>query len=338
MMQIMRPLAIALTALTSTLAFAAGPPEKEISNGQIRAKVYLPDAKNGYYRGVRFDWAGVIHSLEYKGHDYYGPWFTDRRPDVKDFVYEGAGIVTGPASSIMGPAEAFAPIGYEEAKPGGTFVKVGVGVLRKPDAANYDNYRNYELVDGGKWNIASTKDSIVFTQELKSPDGYGYVYTKTIRLVNGKPQMLLQHTLKNTGTRPIKSNVYNHNFFVLDGKSPGPGCVIETPFVIQPPRPMAGDLATIQGRRIVYEKPLAGEDRVQTGIGGFSASASDYDFRVENAAAGAGMRVTGDKPLLRAMLWSIRSTISVEPFVDIAVEPGQQTSWNLTYDYYTLPR
>ena len=35
----------------------------EISNGLITAKIYLPDANNGYYRSTRFDWLGAIYSL-----------------------------------------------------------------------------------------------------------------------------------------------------------------------------------------------------------------------------------------------------------------------------------
>ncbi|MGH2564453.1 MAG: hypothetical protein ACRDE5_08070, partial [Ginsengibacter sp.] len=46
------------------------PPEAEITNGLITAKLYLPDAENGYYRGSRFDWSGVISDLQYKGHSY----------------------------------------------------------------------------------------------------------------------------------------------------------------------------------------------------------------------------------------------------------------------------
>ena len=41
-------------------------PEAQISNGQIRAKLYLPDARRGFYRSTRFDWSGVIASLEYQ--------------------------------------------------------------------------------------------------------------------------------------------------------------------------------------------------------------------------------------------------------------------------------
>jgi hypothetical protein len=36
-------------------------------------------------------------------------------------------------------------------------------------------------------------------------------------------------------------------------------------------------------------------------------------------------------------LWSIRSVLSIEPFVDVSLEPGSQSSWKYDYEYYTLP-
>src|SRR5215211_3744140 len=69
------------------------PPAADISNGELRAKLYLPDAQRGFYRSTRFDWSGVIASLELKGHQYYGPWFTGSDPSVRDFVYRDADIL-----------------------------------------------------------------------------------------------------------------------------------------------------------------------------------------------------------------------------------------------------
>src|SRR5262245_41152258 len=62
------------------------PPSVQISNGVITATVYLPDATAGYYRGTRFDWAGVIGRFEFRGHTFYAPWFTKMDPTVRDFV------------------------------------------------------------------------------------------------------------------------------------------------------------------------------------------------------------------------------------------------------------
>src|SRR3982750_4492644 len=68
--------ACAVASLPAMHAAAATPPSVQISNGAITATVYLPDAEAGFYRGTRFDWAGVIGALEYRGHTFYAPWFT----------------------------------------------------------------------------------------------------------------------------------------------------------------------------------------------------------------------------------------------------------------------
>src|SRR5579863_10509182 len=126
-------LVLVLLGASSGYLGGADVPMAEISNGEIQAKVYLPDAKFGFYRATRFDWSGVIYSLQSHGHEYYGRWFQATDPAVHDFVYKGSDIVASPCTSITGPADEFAPLGWEEAKPRGTFVKIGVGDLRKPD-------------------------------------------------------------------------------------------------------------------------------------------------------------------------------------------------------------
>ena len=182
-------------------AFAADFPQAEISNGQIRAKIYLPDAQNGFYRSTRFDWSGVISSLEFGGHNYYGPWFTKQDPAVRDFIYKDSDIVVSSESGSMGPADEFqTPLGYDAAAAGGTFIKIGVGVLRKADSTPYSAYKKYEIVDSGKWSVRKGADFVEFTQELTdAATGYGYLYRKTVRLTPGKPEMVMEHSLKNTG-------------------------------------------------------------------------------------------------------------------------------------------
>jgi hypothetical protein len=100
----------------------------------------------------------VIGSLKFAGHEFYPPWFQRTDPAVHDFVYAGADIVAGPCTAITGPSEEFVAngkaLGFDDAKPGGTFIKIGVGVLRRPDDRPYDPYRLYPLADGGRWTPA----------------------------------------------------------------------------------------------------------------------------------------------------------------------------------------
>jgi len=331
-------LAIASFGLAGGFARAADFPAAEITNSQIRVRIYLPDAKKGYYRGTRFDWSGVIYSLQYKSHEFYGPWFQKVDDGVHDFVYQGQQIVAGPCSAITGPVDEFAPVGFNEAKSGESFLKIGVGMLRKPDNANYDKYRLYEISAGGQWTVRKGGEFVEFRQELRDrASGYGYYYEKNVRLTKGMPGMTLVHRFRNTGEKPIQTSVYNHNFLVMDNQPPGPDFVITLPFVITSRRPPNKELAEIRGNQIVYLKTLAGRDVVATPIQGFGNTANDHEICIENRKLGVGVKIRGDRPLINESLWAIRSVIAMEPFISVGVGPDQEFSWSTTYEYYSLP-
>ncbi len=322
----------------SALSFAAEYPQASISNGQITAKVYLPDAVNGYYRSTRFDWSGALYSLEYKGHNYYGAWYDRVDPKVINWVFDGTDIVSGPCSALYGPVNEFqTPLGWDDAKPGGTFIKIGVGVLRRGDG-DYNRYRPYDVLNPGKWTVKKHKDSIEFQQELSdTSSGYAYVYRKVIRLEKGKPNMVIEHSLKNTGKKAIESSVYNHNFVVLDKQPPGPDFTFRVPFQIMPMRPLNKGVVELRGNEVVYLRPLTGKDEQAVLMQGFSDSASDSEIVMENKKVGAGIRIRSDRPLVRELLWSIRTVIAVEPYVAINVQPGAEFTWKDMFEYYTLP-
>ncbi len=327
-----------MLAAAPCLLPAASYPEAKIANGQIRVKLNLPDAHNGYYRGTRFDWSGVIASLEYKGHTYFGPFYDKFDPGVYDVDLKN-GIVAGPISAISGPVDEFGSAdgttqGYAEAKPGGTFIKIGVGVLRKPDEPKYDKFKMYEIADPGKWTIQRHSDSIEFTQEVNDrASGYGYVYTKVLRLVIGHPEMRIEHTLKNTGSKAIAGNVYNHNFFVIDHQPTGPGVVVQFPFQIIDTVDMKG-LAEVRGKQIEYLRVLGNGDSAATPIQGFGDAVKDNDITVENHKTGAGVHVVGDQPLAKIYFWSVKTTVCPEAYVNYDVQPGQESKWSLHYQFY----
>jgi hypothetical protein len=318
----------------------AEPPQADITNGELHVKLYLPDAHQGYYRGARFDWSGVIAALEYEGHNYYGRWYDRVDPGVHDFQYQGTEIVASTCSGLTGPVEEFqtnhSALGFDEAQVGGTFIKIGVGVLRK-DSLEYDFVKQYELVDPGQWSVKRGHDSVEFTHELADRStGYAYIYRKTVRLVAGKPEMVLKHSLKNTGRLAIHTSVYNHNFLALDQAAPGPDFIITLPFQIQSPHPPNKDLAEIRGNQFVYLKTLEDQDVVYTPLLGFRDSPRDNEIRIENRRVGAGMVIRGNRPLSNLNLWSIRTVLAVEPFITMTISPGSEFTWETSYHYYTL--
>jgi hypothetical protein len=322
--------------ITVCLALGQAPvsefPQAEISNSQIRAKVYLPDAQSGYYRGTRFDWSGAIFSLEWKpfdsaqggGHTYFGQWFERHDPKIHD-------AITGPVDEFLTNDSG---LGYQEAQAGQTFVRIGVGAVRKPEEAAYRRFATYDIVDSGKWTVNKGSDRIEFVHELGDTNGYAYVYRKTLRLI--KDTLVLEHVLRNVGKKTITTSVYNHDFFMLDSQPTGPDFVVRFPFEPRALAPLKG-LGETRGKEIVVLQELQPRQTLFSELQGFGTSAKDHDFRVENRKTGAGVRQTGDRPISKLIFWSARTTVCPEAYIDLSIEPGKASSWRITYEFYQVP-
>ena len=295
-------------------------PAVRISNGLATAVLYLPDTERGYYRGTRFDWSGLVAALEVNGHSYFGRWFADYDPKKHD-------AVAGPAQDwVTGQ-------GFDAAPVGGTFVKIGVGVLRKP-AEMPRGFPTLEIVDPGRWSTQVRADAVDFIHEVSDPaSGYGYRHIKTVSLPTGAAEMVMTQRLESTGVNPIDTQMYNHNFFVLDGQPSGPDVEVSFPFVLEPYN-MRGDAVEVTGNMIRYVKAVDGSVRMQ--LRGFGPAVSDYAIRVENKRTGAGVLVTSDTPLSDLVFWSSPRTTCPEAYIHVQADRDRPMSWETKYSFYSL--
>jgi len=314
-----------LLPLAALRLAAATFPQAEITNGSVRATLYLPDTEKGYYRATRFDWAGVIAALTYRGHSYFGQWFDQYDPQIHD--------------AISGPVEEFlSERAWADTKPGEPFMKIGVGFIRKPSAAAYQFSKTYDFIDAGRWTVKTQPDQVEFTQELSDEaSGYGYVYKKTVRLAKDKPDLVLEHSLKNTGQKTIETSVYDHNFFVIDEQPPGPDFTVRFPFTLEPRDADLKNIAELRGDVVAFIRVLKKGENVYTHLVGFGDDPKDYNIRVENSKTGAGVRVTADQPLSALVFWASSTTLCPEAFIKMSIEPGDEFKWQITYHFYTLP-
>jgi hypothetical protein len=297
-------------------------PQAQLTNGLVHVRLYLPDTARGYYRGTRFDWSGVMPDLDYMGHTYSGQWFKKYAPTTHD--------------ALMGPVESFAPLGYEAAQPGGRFVAIGIGALTRIDEKPYNPFRYYPIANPGKWTIKTGRDKTVFVQTL-SDSGYAYTYTKAVRLVKGKAELVLEHTLKNTGDKTMETDVYDHNLFMFDRQPTGPGMVISFPFTLSATQARRiGDIAAIRDSQVVFLRRPADKEDAYCILSGYGDSPGDYDIRIENHRTGAGMRITCDRPLSNLVFWASATTACPEAYVHVKVGPGETFSWTIFYQLYTL--
>lgn len=317
----MKALIFVLVFFLFGTSYAQEIPQTEINNGIIHAKIYLPHSKDGYYRAARFDWSGVIPELSFKGHSYFGKWFEKYDPSSHD--------------AIMGPVDVFSPLDYDLTMPGDSFVKIGVGVLNKPNGSPYSFNGSYAILDHGEWEIQEQADQVEFIHKVNDRD-YSHEYSKTVQLIKGEPRMIIKHSLKNMGRKKIETDVYNHNFFVIDNQPIGPDFEVKFPFTLSTDDPINKDLAMIVGDKITFVNELKEKQYVFYGLNGFGNSHKDYDIRIENQKTKAGVRITSDRPLSKLAFWSSNKTLSPEPYTQINIEPGETFHWDIIYEFYIL--
>lgn len=293
-------------------------PVAEISNKYIRAKIYLPDRENGFYRATRFDWSGIIFSLVYNGHQFSGQWFEKYDPEIHD--------------AICGPVDEFAPVGFDAAIIGEEFLKIGIGTLCK-SSVDFQRFGLYQIMNPGKWEIIQDSSRIVFRHLLTSAS-YSYIYTKTVSLSEDKPVLMLHCSLKNLGKQPLESNVFNHNFFVIDRQVTGPDTRIIFPFKPEGDWRNPESPVTIRKNEIVFTRHLdKGETVFMENMHGFNPD-ENYHFQVENHAAKAGVHIMGNRHPYRMVFWASRLTVCPEAFIKLSVDPQEEFTWSNDYELY----
>ena len=294
-------------------------PETTISNGMLTVKIATPGKADSYYRGLRFEQAGMITSLKFNGHEYSAEFPVKNRNPL---MYQDA----------SGPAEEFQePLGFYEAESGGPFLKIGVGLLQKVLSNVYHHYTAYYPVERFPWEIETHENSMCFVQKVQDKLGWSYDYRKTVRLEPDKPVMHIEHEFKNTGSKRIITNHYNHNFTLIDNKPPSEDYKLEfafTPIMITGvfPRSM------FRGKTVTIQRKLF--DGVS--LAGFK-TAEDNRVKISDSKTGASVEISGDFTPYKYNLYVADTennrAICPEPFILIDLKPGESIKWAYKYEF-----
>lgn len=282
-----------------------------ISEDGLEAQLCFPSAEEGYYRGTRFDHAGIFRKITRPGHVYADEWFDSPDPYRHD--------------NVCGPSEEFV-IAPEDLTGTGEFLKIGVGRLFKAECGPYDRFRLFEIADPGERTLEKGGNYAEFTHLMKDE----YLYSKRIEL-SGSGKMTIAHTLRNLSKKKLSSFFYNHNFFTLDNLGTGPDSVIEFPYEPSGHWREVLDNVSIRKNRIVFSSPLQKGGKTAF-IGDLSAE-NPFSFRICNAASGAGVEFGGDAPVSHCVFWSNHRISCVEPYIRIEAEPGETFTWALHYNF-----
>lgn len=298
-------------------------PQAKISNENIQATFYLPDNQKGYYRATRFDWSGFIKELTYKGHTYFSEW-------NKDYA------IYSPFSHIIGsgPVNEYSPIGYEEAKIGQGFLKLGVGILEKPEEKAHERFKQYKILDHGEWNIETTSNSITYTQKINN---YGFICTYTKKFTLSENALNIQYAITNEDTEAFLSDVYNHHFLTLDRRPVRPSWRLHFPFTPKGDINVGKDIAKLSGHEVKFLRGIqAGESVWMSTMQGFDPAQEGFGFTMEERTSKIGVNMTGDHALSNMVFWAAPYTVCPETYIDIHVAPGETFTWENNYEFYEM--
>ena len=188
----------------------------ELKNDRLCVEIARPGM---VYNGSRFDWTGFITKVIL---------------DNKHSFCVPESLIPGEGSGGFGLCNEFGidtPVGYNDAKPGGQFPKIGVGLLTRYDHSEYFFFNKYEVTPFPV-RIISDSTSSKFEIPPIECNGYAIKMVKEITLDNNR--LSIHYHIENTGTKSIKTEEYCHNFFAINNNKVGSGYLLRFPYDIEP--------------------------------------------------------------------------------------------------------
>ena len=273
------------------------------------------------YNLSRFDWTGKITTVIYKNVYVTGVEKTNIESgnDYGKGLYNEFGIDTA--------------IGYNEAKEGGWFHKIGVGLLKKDDEP-YLFSKNYDIKPA-EFKVTKLSNKIIIDCTSKTVNGYAYVLKKEIELFESS--FIIKYFLHNTGVKIITTNEYTHNFLAINKDLIGSNYILKFPFQIKPK--LFGETfnpeekVEIGSNKITFNSTpneqfffsdLSGNEEV------------DASWELINIKNNIGISEKGSFKTSKVNLWGWKHVVSPELFFEVRVEPGQSIEWSRTYSVFEI--
>lgn len=282
-----------------------------LKNERLKVEIQKP---GNFYKGSRFDWTGFISQIT----------LDDRlRYCVPERLEKGKGTGGHGFCNEFGLDK---PIGYDEIEVGELFPKIGTGLLKKDQQADYDIFHAYEMTPA-KTIIKEKDDVIIFETTDASPNGYAYHLVKEITLEENR--LIISYKLTNTGTKSISTNEYSHNFIGINDQFVNEDYQLTIPG-LKNINVAVGSISQTEDR-ITW--PVTPEDDVYAGIE-WNAHTSSYNWDLFHTRIGAGVRERSGFERSKMALWGHAHVICPEVFIDIELAVNETKSWQRVYEFY----
>jgi hypothetical protein len=360
------------------------------NNGDMSVVIYLPrDLKPGertYYQSSRLDWGSMIGSITRtttnpntgveETQTLYGTnqW---RLPHDPFWAESGVGLASEFGVGTDGSLCNFlcgwnqknevtnGVLGYQEAKSGESFLKIGVGELVKGSCGTCDSAEDYKFNSPYQfarppvWTLEETDDnnnnsnSVILSHKavLKQNDRQvGYKLEKRITL--NDDQLLVKNVLTNLGSKAFSTAWYSHHFFTCDLHPVQRGYSVDVdlastngdynePTTWSWSTPLE-DYASLNlhnstSVRIDMQRGVESNVRIRAEFEKDEQSKGEFTLRACDTKIRETIPEVGDGSSGISMyaynLYIESGTFSPEPQILLHLNPGESTSWTQQLDF-----
>lgn len=282
-------------------------------NDRLKVEIAYPGTD---YRGSRFDWTGFITQITLDGRHTFC---------VPEQYEQGKG------SGGIGLCNEFGirtPIGYDEAKVGEQFPKIGTGLLTRKSEEEYDFFSPYEVEPFPTFVTADERNACFKVEPIECR-GYALRLQKTVSIADNR--LSIEYMLWNAGSKPVFTTEYCHNFLGIDGNKIGRDYILSFPGKVSIDR-LAGSFTPWEDR-ILWDETPKGDFYCTLEA---CLSEEEWQWQLLHVPSGTGVRETSRFPVSQYAVWGSTHVVSPELFVDIVLKPGEIMDWTREYEFFGI--
>ena len=289
-----------------------------LKNKNLEIQIDLP-LEN--YNFSRFDWTGKIVKIKFQNILIS----SIERTDSENEHLFGKGFY-----NEFGIDNA---LGFEEAKTGDWFHKIGIGLLKKDDQPYLFN-KKYE-VRPADFKIKKEPNRIIIICKSEVSNGYSYLLTKEIELLESG--FHTKYNLQNTGEKNIITDEYAHNFTSFNKEAIGSNYILKFPFELKPK--LFGESVNPEQKVEIkqHEVKFSGSPKDEFFFSNLSGNEKvEANWELINLKSKIGVSETGNFQTKKINLWGWKHVISPELFFNISIKPDQTIHWSRTYNVFKI--
>lgn len=296
-------------------------PHTVLANPTLEAVIMHPDPESGFYRKRRFEWAGIVSWVRVGDHTFVG------RPAPDGGEIHSLGLIGEFIPAL--------PVGPSTEQAEDVIIRIGLGKFRNP-ADERGRRRQPEWIERATWTTEAKDHGIAYRQQFHDADsGIAYSLAKTISIDPQRPILTIAYRLTNEGTREIKTEHYNHNWFSLDGQAASPSVSVSWRFPPEPEvlefKPRHG--AVLEGNKLSFAGPFDGPAATWLALGPMKQPHLNF-FRLACAERAMAVDIAGDWSPFQHKLYATIREICPESFVAIHLQPGDSQQWTASYTFH----